>query len=75
MPCWRTRHATKSSWQPRYTVACTRGRTVLGCLYTQTLEADRKVVDAVAVLALRLSPDDLAQLEAPYVPHAVVGFS
>jgi 1-deoxyxylulose-5-phosphate synthase len=86
-------------------------------LYEQTLEADRKVVeavaavakargvppaqialawvrsrpavsapiigasrsghldDAVAALELTLSDDELAQLEAPYVPHAVVGFS
>jgi aryl-alcohol dehydrogenase-like predicted oxidoreductase len=29
--------------------------------------------DAVAALSLRLSPEDLAELEAPYVPHAVVG--
>ena len=31
--------------------------------------------DAVAAFALRLAPDDIAMLEAPYVPHAVVGFS
>ena len=31
--------------------------------------------DAVAALALALSPDDVAALEAPYVPHAVVGFA
>ncbi len=31
--------------------------------------------DAVAALALSLSPDDVAALEAPYVPHAVVGFA
>jgi len=29
--------------------------------------------DAVAALNLKLSPDEIAQLEAPYVPHAVVG--
>ena len=29
---------------------------------------------AVAALALRLSPDEVAALEAPYVPHAVAGF-
>lgn len=29
--------------------------------------------DAVAALDLVLSPDDVAELEAPYVPHAVVG--
>ena len=30
--------------------------------------------DAVAALDLRLSDEEIAQLEAPYVPHAVVGF-
>ena len=29
--------------------------------------------DAVAALSLALSPEDIAELEAPYVPHAVVG--
>jgi len=29
--------------------------------------------DAVAALSLRLSPEECAALEAPYVPHAVVG--
>ena len=31
--------------------------------------------DAVAALALKLTPEEIAALEAPYVPHAVVGFS
>ncbi len=31
--------------------------------------------DAVAALALTLTPDEVVALEAPYVPHAVVGFS
>ena len=31
--------------------------------------------DAVAALQLKLSAEDTAELEAPYVPHAVVGFS
>jgi len=31
--------------------------------------------DAVAALALTLTPEEIAALEAPYVPHAVVGFS
>jgi aryl-alcohol dehydrogenase-like predicted oxidoreductase len=30
--------------------------------------------DAVAALELQLHPDELAALEAPYLPHAVVGF-
>ncbi len=29
--------------------------------------------DAVAALSLQLTPEDIAELEAPYVPHAVVG--
>ena len=29
--------------------------------------------DAVAALSVTLSPEDLAELQAPYVPHAVVG--
>ncbi len=31
--------------------------------------------DAVAALALKLSPEEIAALEEPYVPHPVVGFS
>lgn len=31
--------------------------------------------DAVAALNVQLAPEDIAALEAPYVPHAVVGFS
>jgi aryl-alcohol dehydrogenase-like predicted oxidoreductase len=30
--------------------------------------------DAVAALAVRLTSDEIAQMEAPYVPHAVAGF-
>ncbi|MEO5843851.1 MAG: aldo/keto reductase, partial [Caldimonas sp.] len=29
--------------------------------------------DAVAALTIALAPDDIAELEAPYVPHSVVG--
>jgi aryl-alcohol dehydrogenase-like predicted oxidoreductase len=31
--------------------------------------------DGVAALAVKLSPEEIASLEEPYVPHAVVGFS
>ena len=31
--------------------------------------------DAVAALALDLAPDEIARLEAPYVPHQVAGFT
>ena len=31
--------------------------------------------EAVAALALRLTPQEVAALEEPYTPHAVVGFS
>jgi aryl-alcohol dehydrogenase-like predicted oxidoreductase len=32
------------------------------------------LTDAVAALALKLTPDEIAALEAPYTPHRVVGF-
>ena len=31
--------------------------------------------DAVAALSLTLTPEEVAALEAPYVPHPVLGFS
>ncbi len=31
------------------------------------------LADAVAALTLKLEPSEIAQLEAPYVPHAVAG--
>jgi aryl-alcohol dehydrogenase-like predicted oxidoreductase len=31
--------------------------------------------DAVAALSLKLSPEEVAALEAPYVPHPIVGFN
>jgi 1-deoxyxylulose-5-phosphate synthase len=31
--------------------------------------------DAIAALDLKLTPDEIKALEAPYVPHAVVGFA
>ena len=31
--------------------------------------------DAIAALDLKLTEEEIAQLEAPYVPHAVAGFS
>jgi aryl-alcohol dehydrogenase-like predicted oxidoreductase len=30
--------------------------------------------DAVAAIELKLTPDEIAKLETPYVPHPVVGF-
>jgi 1-deoxyxylulose-5-phosphate synthase len=33
----------------------------------------RHLEDAVAALALHLSPDEIAVMEAPYVPHRIVG--
>ena len=30
--------------------------------------------DAVAALSLKLTPEEIAALEGPYVPHAVAGF-
>ena len=31
--------------------------------------------DAVAVLAIELSPEEISRLEEPYTPHPVLGFS
>ena len=31
--------------------------------------------DAVAALSIRLTPEEVARLEEPYVPHPVLGFS
>ena len=31
--------------------------------------------DAVAALSIRLTPEEIGTLEAPYIPHAVAGFS
>src|SRR5215218_3431733 len=36
---------------------------------------DRHLDDAVAAVDLQLSADEIARLEEPYTPHAVVGFS
>ena len=33
-----------------------------------------QMADAVAAVTLTLSDDEVSALEAPYVPHAVVGF-
>jgi aryl-alcohol dehydrogenase-like predicted oxidoreductase len=30
--------------------------------------------DAVAALSLQLTPGEIASLEEPYVPHAIIGF-
>jgi aryl-alcohol dehydrogenase (NADP+) len=32
------------------------------------------IADAVAALSLTLTAEEIAALEAPYIPHAVVGF-
>ncbi len=42
---------------------------IIGASKPQHLE------DAVAALSLGLTPVEMAQLEAPYVPHAIVGHS
>jgi len=42
---------------------------IIGAAKPQHLE------DAVAALTLKLSADEIAQLESPYVPHAIVGHS
>jgi 1-deoxyxylulose-5-phosphate synthase len=35
----------------------------------------RHLEDAIAALSVKLSPEEMAQLEEPYVPHPVAGFS
>ena len=35
---------------------------------------DRHLDDAVAAVDLELTPEEIATLEEPYTPHAVVGF-
>jgi aryl-alcohol dehydrogenase-like predicted oxidoreductase len=42
---------------------------IIGATKVQHLE------DAVAALAVKLSPEEIALMEEPYVPHPVVGFS
>ena len=32
------------------------------------------LTDAVAAIEIKLSADEIARLEAPYVPHPVLGF-
>jgi len=36
---------------------------------------DQHLADAVAAVDLQLTPEEIASLEEPYTPHAVVGFS
>lgn len=51
---------------------------VLKRLYSATEQADRGVIDAVgevAALALRLTDEEAARLEAAYAPHPVAGFA
>ena len=31
--------------------------------------------DAVAALSIKLTPEEIARLEEPYIPHAVAGFA
>jgi len=33
------------------------------------------LADAVAATEIKLSPDEIARLEAPYVPHPILGFN
>jgi aryl-alcohol dehydrogenase-like predicted oxidoreductase len=42
---------------------------IIGATKPQHLE------DAVAALSVKLSPEEITQLEEPYVPHPVLGFS
>ena len=35
----------------------------------------RSLEDAVAAVSLKLTPEEIASLEEPYIPHPVAGFS
>ena len=56
------------------------GRAGLDAVEARRDVADRRLLeaahltDALAALALRLTPEEIASLEEPYVPHPVVGF-
>ena len=35
---------------------------------------EQHLADVIAVLAVKLSDEEVRQLEAPYIPHPIVGF-
>ena len=37
--------------------------------------ATNHLEDAAVALSVKLTPDELARLEEPYIPHPVLGFS
>ena len=40
-----------------------------------TMNQHRHLEDAAAALEVSLSPEEIALLEEPYVPHAIAGFN
>ena len=57
------------------------GRFGVDALPRRSSAADRRATkmvhldDAIAALGVKLSPEEIASLEAPYVPHPVLGFA
>ena len=51
----------------------------LGCIKSGVFNVGaskpQHLEDAVAALTVKLSPEEVARLEEPYVPHPVAGFS
>ena len=48
---------------------------VVGSIAVSAQERFNSSEDAVTALSLKLSQDEIASLEQPYVPHPVLGFS
>ena len=59
------------------------GKNIVGKIYSRFETNGLRIVaakmprlsDAVAGLALQLTPEEVQALEKPYIPHAVAGFS
>lgn len=51
-----------------------RGRKSALGAYSGKSRKPAHLTDALAALSLDLSADEIARVEAPYVPHAIAGF-
>ena len=64
--------------QQRFTSPCGKGRTAVVChesIAAPIISATKAshIEDAVAALSVKLTAEEVAFLEEPYVPHKVVG--
>jgi hypothetical protein len=75
MPAIRSLHLPSSSicLLPERTIECLSFPCLLSKFATQPSQPQH-LEDAVAAMSLTLSPEELAALEEPYVPHALAGF-